>query len=404
MDYVIIGASAAGMSAVRAVKERDRSAHITVVSDERPYYRPMIPLLVSGERQQDEIGRLDGPEHYGAEFVAARVTGVDTSARTLAVSDGNSIGYDRLLIATGSRAHMPEIQGIKGEGVFAFRTSADAVEINRHASNAKNAVVIGCGFAGTKAAEALARKGIKVTVLEAAPDILTPRLDPKGAGIIRSALESGGITIRTSDTASAITRDGGGVRAVECASGDTLEAELVVVAVGTEPNMDFLQGSGVKTDLGVVTSGNLETDAEGVYAAGDAAQSSDIQTGKAASCALWSTAVEMGRIAGCNMAGGKLEFPGLLAVRNASEIAGVPVISVGRVADADREAVCGKGERLHRYLSFNGDVLEGAVFMGELRGAGLYANLIKNRIPLTAGQKRKAVDDMLGYADFAATV
>jgi len=404
MEYVIVGGSAAGLSALKAIRTRDKDGKVTLVTDEpgRPYYRPVVAKVASGERAGDDIAFTEEHlEALGVDVVVGRAERLESSTRELTLVGGKTIGFDRLLIATGARARSLPIPGADGPGVFTLRTLTDALRLKDAAANAKDAVVVGCGFVGVKATEALKRVGLSVTVIEAATDILQPRLDAKGAGIIRAAIEGAGVKVITSDTASEILREGGVVKGVRAASGETYPADLVVIAVGVTPNVGFLDGAGLTVRAGIVTGEGLGTGVQGVYAAGDVAEGTDLVTGAPAVSALWSNACEMGRIAGSNMAGDKLGYSGFLSVMNATEIAGVPVVTVGDVTGTGYERVFGASGRLYRMLAFDDDVLCGAVFMGELRGAGLYANLVRNRFPLR-GLKDKAVEDRLTYADFAA--
>ncbi len=402
MAYVIIGGGIAGISAARAIRQNDASAQISVITDEgAPYYRPMIPKLISGEKCMGDLAWAEDVEKaYGLEFIKWAVSSVDVKAGNVMLSGSRSLAYSKLLVATGASARELDTLGATGDGVFTLRTAEDAKKIREALPSAKSAVVIGGGFVGVKAAEALGHAGVKVTVIEVMPAILQPRLDYEGANIITAALQASGIILMTGDAVSGIVRVGGRVKGVTTVSGKTVDADFVVCAVGTKPNISFLKDTSADIRTGLVVNELLESSLPDIYAAGDVSEFRDVQTGKTAVSALWSNAAEMGRIAGLNMSGDSLKYPGFLSVRNATEVAGVPLVSVGEVSQNGSDIVSGSGSRLYRMLAFRGDVLAGAVFMGDVRGAGLYANLIKEGRRLKGFQKDKAVADRLTYADF----
>lgn len=402
MAYVIIGGGIAGISAARAIRQGDASAPISVITDEgAPYYRPMIPKLISGEKGMADLAWAEDVEKaFGIELIKGAVSSVDVKAGNVILSGNRTVAYSKLLVATGASARALDTPGASGKGVFTLRTAEDAKKIRETIPSAKKAVVIGGGFVGVKAAEALNKAGIKVTIIELMPAILQPRLDEKGANIIAAALLAAGISLMIGETVSGIVREGGNIKGVTTASGKTVDADFVVCAVGTKPNISFLKDAGADIKTGLVVNERLESSLPGIYAAGDVSEFRDVLTGEPGVSALWSNAAEMGRIAGLNMSGDNLKYPGFLSVRNTTEVAGVPLVSVGEVTQSGLDIVSGNGSRLYRMLAFKGDVLAGAVFMGDVRGAGLYASLIKEGRKLKGFQKDKAVADRLTYADF----
>lgn len=395
MQYVVLGGSIAAASAVSAIRKKDREAEVTVVAPETPfYYRPLIPMLVDGSRSVDDIS-YSGEVEGIARLVKDRAVGLDTKAREVSLGSGGRLGYDRLLIATGSSPLIPDIPG--GEKLRPMRTASDALALKDAAAGAKEALVVGGGLVGIKTALALGKLGLKATIVEKLGQVLHPRLDARGASILEGRLRQSGIEIMTGEMVS----EASGGKA-KLASGRELSAPLIAVAVGTSPNIGWLNGSGLRADAGLSVDKTLMTSAEGVYAAGDAVCFADAVTGMTVRSALWAHAVEMGRIAGTNMAGGRTVCPDILQVLNATEIEGIPMVSVGRTeAEPDAEVYAHEGSKGYRKLIFDGARLTGALFMGDIRGSGVYAHLIRNRTQLSDMQKRKAINATLGYADFA---
>ncbi|MHB8835039.1 MAG: NAD(P)/FAD-dependent oxidoreductase [Candidatus Methylomirabilia bacterium] len=401
MNYLIAGGGIAALSAIRAIRARDPAGSVTVVSAEDPgfYFRPMTPLVVRGEREAGEL--LQGPDALaGVNVICGRVASLDTVRRLVGVEGRESLAYDRLLIATGSSPCVPDIPGVNERNVHYLRTLEDAVALRRAAAHGGAVVILGGGFVGIKLATALAHRGLRVTVVEKESQILLPRLDAAGAQIVSSALEARGVTLLVRET---ITEILPGARGVRLASGRTLACDFVCIAVGVRPNVDWLTGSGVTVDRAVVVDEGLRTTVAEVCAAGDVVQTLDQVSGKVVVSALWTNAVQMGRVAGITMTGGKGVYPDGLEVFNASEIEGLPLISVGEVL-----AESGGGREVHRQrrgpayrkLVFADNVLTGAIFIGDVRHAGVYAALISSRRPL-GRLKAKAVAGTLTYADTA---
>ncbi len=408
MRYVILGASAAGISAAKAVRANDSASDITVINGEKggAYFRPIIPAVISGKKSEQDILYPEDPlQGQNIRSVLGTVISVDTKGKGVLLASGERIGFDSLLLATGCTALKPPIPGLGGKGVFALRTAAHAVRIRDAAAGAKSAVVIGGGLVGIKAALALrecrqSSHAIRVTVVELLPEILQHRLDRIGANMVRAAVEQEGIDILTGQKVAEIVRNGQDVTGVKLRSGRMIPADIVVIAVGVKPDLCYLSGSGIRTNRGVLVDESLRTNLPDVYAAGDVAEGKDLITGSRTVSGLWTNAREMGRIAGMNMSGSKVRYPGFLSVMNASEIAGVPFISVGLIEPADKknETILHRDENGYWKLVLEKDLLVGAVFVGNLNKAGFYANLIKNRIPITRFRNR-VMRRTAGYAD-----
>ena len=397
MRHVIIGGSIAAASAIAAITAKDRDAEITVVSQERPFYfRPLIPNLLEGSRSLEDISYLAGVKGV-ARLVSDSATGLDTGGRKVRLASGAELEYDRLLIATGGLPQVPDIPG--AENVFTLRTAADALAIKKAAFGlkVKEALIIGGGLVGIKAALALGKLGLGVTIVERLGQLLYPRLDFKGASIIRERLEKSGIGIIAGEEVREISNG-----RARLGLGAEVSAPLVVAAVGTSPNTGWLKGSRLESAGGLLVDDNLMTPVKDVFAAGDCMSFADTVSGRMITSALWTNAVETGRTAGTNMAGGRTVCPGIWQVLNATEICGVPMVSSGITEAAPEEEVYAhEGPDGYRKLIFEGARLKGALFLGEIKGAGVYTSLIRNRTALSEVQKQKAIRATLGYADFA---
>lgn len=403
MHYVIIGRSAAGISGARAIRKGNADAEITMISAERvnTYYRPMIPLLINGKKVESEITYPDDPaEENRINTIFDIAAGLDVRSKEVLLHSGKKIKFDKLLIATGSTPLIPEIFNIKAEWVFTLRTMEDAIKIRNAVSGAKNAVVIGGGFVGIKAATAL-KSYINVTIIEKLERILYQRVDSLGAEIISRALKDEGIKIITSDSVIEIIRDRDKLKAVRLASGSIINAEILIIAVGVRPDIGMFKDSGIKIGKGIQVNELLETNISDIYAAGDDVEFRDLLTGMPSVSALWTNALEMGRIAGANMTGENIRYPGFLGVMNATEIADIPIIAVGIIEPEEKgyEVITEDGIGVYRKFVLKDELLAGALLIGDIKNAGIYTNLIKNRIPI-GRLKERFIEGTLCYANF----
>lgn len=428
--YVIVGGSAAGMAAAQAIRELDAAGRVVVLSAEQdpPYFRPMIPFLIDGKKSPEEMALL-GQGPYTAEGIevhlGAVVTAVDPLAHTVVVNGSEPLSYDRLLIATGSRPTIPSsIEGVDTPGVFALRTLADARAVAERARETTQVVLAGGGMLNLKTAFALLERGLEVTMVVTSPEILSQIMEPDGAALIRDALLRAGLKVLTGRSvvkvighrSSVGSRGSGiesresephsslgsvpspqpsvpGVQAVLLDTGETLPCQMLCIGKGVVPNVEFLAGSGIRVDRGVVVDSRTATSAPDVYAAGDVAVTFDPITGAPMITALWTNAVEMGRCAGRNMAGLRTAYGGTFGILNATQVAEVPFVSMGIVHTGDKDAEGGRYEvrslrtadsfRKMVFARVDGSTrLVGTVLVGDIGRAGLYRQMIRERMPI----------------------
>lgn len=388
MRYVIIGNGAAGNAAAQAIRRRDPVGDVTIVSDEphKAYYRPLIPFLIDQERPPESLYR---EERHSAPniniLLGRRVVAIDSETRHVRLDDGRSLPYDRLLLATGASPARPPIAGLDGPGVFFLRTWDDALAIREAAARAHRAAIIGGGRIGMKCAFALHHLGLQVTVVEVLDRVVPLQFDAVAGEIFNQAVRSQGIDLVLGQSAREVVRQDGQVVGLALADGRRLEADLVVVAVGVRPNVDLARQAGIMVQRGIVVDSRLRTSVHDIYAAGDAVEIPDLATGHKVVSGIWTNAAEMGRIAGENMAGGAAEYEGGFAVLNALELADIPVISVGLLEpppEDDYRVFALRRGNTYRKLVFKGNILVGALLVGEIHRAGVFTGLIKRRADL----------------------
>jgi NAD(P)H-nitrite reductase large subunit len=333
-----------------------------------------------------------------------RVASLDPAAHSVVLEDGSAHGYEKILFATGSRPYIPpEIEGTEAEGVFALRTLADARRMAARVERTEHAVMLGGGLLNLKTAFALLERGLKVTLAVYSPEVLSQLMDPDDALLIRQALNDAGLTVLTGVAASGVTADASGVTGVTLDNGSELSCQMVCIGKGVRPNVEYLEGSGVQVDGGIVADRYTGASQPGTYAAGDVAVTHEPVSGAPIMTALWTNAVEMGRCAGMNMAGIKTAYAGTFGILNATQVADEPFVAMGVVHT-------GKGDwEIHRKatattfskLVFNpeGTQLVGAVFVGDITNAGLYRYVIREKMDV-AGFKREIIDRTLHYGHF----
>ncbi len=403
MHLVIIGNGAAGITAARTARELLPSARVTVISDEPgpAYARCLIPEVLAGDRDPRSISFVPPGfyrEHRISLLSGRLVVSLDAVGRRLTLEDGETISYDRLLVATGASPVLPDWPGADLPGVFTLRTVAQAATAGEAARRCASAVVAGGGLVSLKAAWALKRCGVaEVTVVVKSPHLLVRQLDEQGAALVQRELSRAGIKFLFGLDLAAITGGAGGRRQVELEDGRTLPAGLVLVGKGVRPNVQLVRRAGGRVGQGITVNERLETTLPGVYAAGDCVEVQDLLTGAKTNSALWTLAVEQGRIAGCNMAGRPRRYSPPLTRLYAAQFGSVPFVSVGDVR-GDGETAAFQKDRVYRKLCFREDRLVGFIMVGWVERAGIYTALVRRGRPL-GRLKQKLLDGTVSAAD-----
>ena len=305
--YMIIGASHAALSALHAIRLHDVERDITVVTRDQslPYSPTVLPYVVSGRSEPERVF-LRGEDYFTGLKVnyrrGAAVQKVSPARGAVQFADGEEIGFAKLLLATGAAPTLPPIPGLAGAHFHVLRTLNDAIALRQALPKARHALVLGGGLIGMHAAENLAKGGVQVTVVELQPHVLSGYFDADASGIIERVFAAKGVRLLTASRVAGFAAQGDGCRAT-LGDGAELDADLLLVATGVAPVTDFLDGSGIETDRGVLVDDWMRTNAGNVWAAGDVAQARGFfEEGKIINGIL-PDAVGQGRIAGMAMAG-----------------------------------------------------------------------------------------------------
>lgn len=403
MRHIIIGAGPCGVVAAETLRKADPHANITLVGNEPipPYSRMAIPYYLTEDI--DEDGTYLRPADYyikhNISYVGQGVSAVDTDLKEIKLDDGTELPYDKLLIAAGSQPLFPPIEGTHLPQVHTCWTLEDARQIAALAKDCSNVVLMGAGFIGCIILEALAKRGVNLSVIEMGSRMVPRMLDEKAGGLLEKWCIDKGVHVRTSTRVTAIKEQDHHM-VVELDNGEPIEACIVISATGVKPNTEFLQGSGIETDQGVVINSRMQTNVANVYAAGDVAQGRDFSTGEYHVQAIQPTAVDHGRIAALNMAGKQAEHSGSLNM-NILDTLGLISTSFGLwmgVEGGDSTEIY--NPELYKYINLKfgvgdeEDVLVGASTLGLTEHVGVLRGLIESRVHLGEWKERLLQDPM----------
>ena len=405
-QYIIIGNSAAGISAVEAIRRRDKDSKIIIFSDEdySAYCRCLISYYLAGDIKEDKIFYRPGSfykENNIELFLNKRVSRIDPKKSRIICEDKTQFNYDALLVATGASARIPqELKGNKKRGVFSFRTMKDTKEIMGLLPVTSAASVLGGGLVGLKAAYGLKKRNVAVKVVVKSRQILSQMLDFTAAGLVQKRLEDNGVEIILGEDVAEIIGEGE-IKAIKLGSGKVFESSLIVIGKGVKPNIELIKDTETKFNEGIIADNSMRTNTENIYAAGDCAESFDIALGVNSINALWPVAVEQGRIAGANMAGDSLNYEGSVGM-NSIEFFGLPAISLGVFKTKENETgieeIKDYDEKmpLYKKIILKGNVIVGATFVGNIKNTGVFLRLIREKIDIS-DFKDKLLQENFGY-------
>ncbi len=429
--HVILGAGPAGVIAAETIRKHAPQDEIVLVGDEpeAPYSRMAIPYLLMGNVGEEGTHLRHGKDHYAKLRIdvkrGARAKSVDVAKKTVALDDGSSLAYDRLLIATGSSPASPPIPGIDSDGVLHCWTLKDARAIAQRATKGARVLQMGAGFIGCIIMESLAARGVQLTVVEMGDRMVPRMMGPTAGGMIKDWCEKKGVLVFTGTRVDAIEAAGAATPApaggllsrvaaavglghhdasaassgaplqVRLSNGQSLDADLVISATGVKPNIGFLETSGVKCLLGVLTDEHLQTNVPGVYAAGDCAEAFDKVSGKTIVSAIQPNAAEQARVAALNMAGRKTELRGVTQI-NVLDTLGLISTSFGDWQGApggEHVELTDKAAGRHLSLQFGGDRLVGCNSVGWTEHVGAMRGLVEGQVKLGAEWKQRLLKD-----------
>ena len=374
MRYVIIGGSAAAIGCIEGVRSVDKTGEIILITGETEwnYSRPLISYLLEGKTTRDQMWcRPDSFFTRNGVTVKAGVlaTALDAGDRTVRLSTGERLAYDRLLAATGSRPFVPPIPGLETvERTFCFQTLSDASALAEALRPESRVLILGAGLTGVKCAEGIRGLCAQIAIADLAPRVLPAVLDDTAAAMVQARMEEKGVRFYLNDSAAAFRGN-----TARLQSGTELEFDVLVTAVGVRPNTQLVADAGGAVDRGILVDGRCATTLPDVYAAGDCAQGYDAVSGEKRMLPLWPNAVLQGETAGINMAGGRADYTQGIAL-NASGVFGLHMVTAGSYE--------GESFTVQRDGSYK-RLVKGVIMVGDVSRAGIYTDLIRKKKPLS---------------------
>lgn len=304
--YAILGNGAAGFNAAKAIRERDKTGGVYIISNEEypSYNRPMLTKSLVAGLDAEQIAIQDASwyeENNVVQILGRQVTSIDTEEKEILTEDGAKFKYTKLIYALGSECFIPPITGADKPEVVAIRKLSDTQKVTELLEKTKEAVVIGGGVLGLEAAWELKKAHCKVTVLELAPRLMGRQLDAGAGEMLKSIGEGQGIAIHTGVQISAIEGEEH-VTGVRLGDGTVIPAQLVIVSCGVRSNIQIAKEAGAAVDRAVIVDSHMASSVPDIYACGDCAQYEGINY------AIWPQAVEQGKTAGANAAGEELSY------------------------------------------------------------------------------------------------
>ncbi len=405
MKYVIIGNSAAAVGCIEGLRKCDKSGSITVISDEKHhvYSRPLISYYLAGKVKPENMvyRKKDFYEKNNVvSILGQKAVSIDPKKKTVSLSGGDSVPYDKLLIATGSSPFVPPTEGLADQSnVFTFLKYDDALGIEKLIDPQSRVVVVGAGLIGLKAAEGLAPVTGSVHVIELAPRVLPMILDEQAAAPVQKRLEENNITFHLGMTVAQVV----GTERVEkviLKDGTELPCDVLVMGVGVRPNVAEAKAAGVEVNRGIIIDDAMRTNVKDIYAAGDVTEAVDLVTGERKIMALWPNAYAQGRAAAFDMCGSKDDFGGVFPM-NAVGFFGLSIITAGVQGGEGTQVLAKRNEKTGATRRFyvKDDVLVGMILVGDVDRAGIYTYLMSEKIPLSTLDK-PLTDDNFGLNAF----
>ncbi|MEN9482678.1 NAD(P)/FAD-dependent oxidoreductase [Sphaerotilus montanus] len=420
MKHVILGAGPAGIIAAETIRKHAPHDEILVIGDEpeAPYSRMAIPYLLIGKVGEEGTHLRHGVDHYaklGITLRRARAKHVDVEGRAVDLDDGTTVVFDRLLIATGSSPATPPIPGIHGRGVHPCWTLKDARAIMELAQPGAKVLQMGAGFIGCIIMEALAMRGVELTVVEMGDRMVPRMMGPTAGTMIKDWCEAKNVKVHTGARVEAINRPEPGIldkladmaglkpahkaaaMTVRLSTGEHLEADLVISATGVKPNIGFLQNSGITCLIGVLTDEHLQTNVPGIYAAGDCAEAFDKVSGTTIVSAIQPNAAEQARVAALNMVGQKAELKGVTQI-NVLDTLGMISASFGKwdgVPGGQHVELTDLPAGRHLSLQFDGDRMVGCNSIGWTEHVGVMRGLVEGQVRLGDWKDKLMADPTL---------
>ncbi|MCB4791228.1 MAG: FAD-dependent oxidoreductase [Elusimicrobia bacterium] len=387
--FIIIGNSAAGVAAAEEIRKIDNSSEIVIVSDEKgnAYSKCLLTYYIMGKisRSQLEFKDTGFYEKNNIKLVSGiKAVSINRKDKKIVLENKEDISYHKLLIATGSSAKVQNISGQKEGAAYTLRVIEDADKIAEKLKTVDSAAVLGAGLIGMKIAHMLKEKGKKVFIIARSNQILSQMLDAESAGFLTGHIGKEA-TVLTGQDVSEILYSNSKMAGLRLLNNEKIDCGMVITAKGVTPNTELARAAGLVVDKGISVDETMKTSDNDIYAAGDVAESTDLLSGKKEIKALWTTAVEQGKIAARNMArldsaeqaGQEIIYAGAVSM-NSMECFSIPCISAGSMHGETTEVFDYRkpGQAVLRRIFVKDNRIFGFVTIGDIRFAGILNRLL----------------------------
>ena len=380
-QHIIIGGGPVAINAVETIREFDAAAQVTLISDERAHSRMALPYWLSGQVPREHTYTADDASLKQLNVdarIGQRVESIDPDGSTVTLDDGSTLAFDNLLIATGSSPSELQIPGTDLSGVQNLWTLDHTQSLldTIDGKERPKVVMIGAGFNACIMVNAMYKRGWQLAVIARGQMPSARVIDEGGAALVEPWLREKGVELHCGATVPSITDAGDGTKVVELDNGTTITADAVVMLVGVKANTDLVHGSGIEMDQGILVNDRMQTNFANIYAGGDVAQGPALYSDKPEVHAIHPTAVDHGRIAGANMAGHEVHYPGSLSM-NVLDNCGLQTFCFGNWNDAEAETmtISNPGGYIYRKLLWRADQLVGAVLVGPANDMGMLTDV-----------------------------
>lgn len=399
MNYLIVGGSIAGLACAQRLRQLDVASEIVILSEEeRPYSKMSLPYLLAGKLKKNSIW-LSIPQ--SVKFVGKqKVTAVFPTDKKIVTEKGDEFKFDKLLIASGASASLPDFEVSSSNYVFTVRNIADINGIKNvlKKSRQKKVIIAGAGLVSIEVGDALQKLGYKPVFLVSSHKILSQILDEYGSEIIKQDILDSGAEIHFGESIKIIKNARQGIK-VETESGKEFAGDLAIIGKGTSPNTGFLSASGITLDRGIVVNKFLETNIKDIFAAGDVCQAYDMIRKDNVINAIWPLAVEQGRHAAMNMTHYRVPYKGSIA-RNIVTTFGNTVFTLGLSRNEGLETFTRKNNNRYAKISLRDGKLAGAIFINIGINPGPYIYAIQREVNVS-DMKDVLLSGSLSYVHFA---
>jgi nitrite reductase (NADH) large subunit len=388
--YLIVGNGVAGTTAAENIRKLDKEGRISIVTEEAiPFYwRIQLNEYIAGEVKEEKLlaKKQEWYKDQGIELkLKTRIQGAEAQGKVLVSQDNQKFPYDRLLIATGSHSFVPPIKGAEKKGIFTLRSYQDARNITDWSKGIHDVVLIGGGLLGLEAGNALRKLGKKVMVVEFFPRLLPRQLDVPGAGRLQTMRENMGFSFRLGAKTQEMTGEGR-VEGVVLERGETIPAGMVIISAGVRPNLEMAKALGLDQDKGVKVDDRLMTSGPDIFAAGDVAEYKGVPYG------IWPAAMEQGRVAGINMAGGEAVYKGSV-MASTLKVVGIDLASAGEIdVDNKFESKTVSKERVYKKIVIDNNRITGCIMLGDTKGFNKITKMMAEKEDISGIEDRLLAD------------